>query len=340
MSDDDARDHGDRQAQSCAGCGAALGQGQPFCTSCGASVESPAGAAGGGGDGSLAPALRRWWRGLEVTQKRVLVGMVALLVLVIVVVAATSGGEGDEIASVPIEDAAATPPTTFVTTTSTTQPGLAGVVGTWTITATNSEGYAATAVLEVGAPERPTAGTGSACGANAQTDAIVPARLTLTNTTAGFSAVIGFSLDRVQGTDFRYFDFVPDEDLPLPVAAPGQRNDLWVGSAVEYSDGPSCNTGDPDEMFDSMFEILYQSNPLEPNQSATTEFEFVVRDYFTPQLSGGDSGSFGLVYVQPVLRIGTDTFGAGPALPTIDGPGLVSIDARPFPRHVLPLDGG
>lgn len=132
----------------------------------------------------------------------------------------------------------------------------------WSATALAPGGYSENVELETGAPEHFTDGmmngratAGATCSINSETDAVVPAKLTVTNTSPGnFSS--------------------------YPAIAVGFGSD-WSGAAAEvaYSDGPQCQT--------SEFNVEWTESVSSGN-SVGIDLYFVISNYYTPDHPDGD----------------------------------------------------
>lgn len=132
----------------------------------------------------------------------------------------------------------------------------------WTSTATASGGYAESVLLETGTPEHFTDGmmngsvtAGSSCTINPATDAVVPAKLTVTNTSPG-----GFASYPAVGIGFNF-----------------EWND--AAAEVGYSDGDQCQSSD--------FNVDWTSS-LASGHSAGIDMFFVLSNYYTPDSPDGD----------------------------------------------------
>jgi hypothetical protein len=194
-------------------------------------------------------------------------------------------------------------------------------VNTWTFTATAGSGYTESGEFQVGAPEHiqtgmtnGTATLGNACSVNAQTDAVEPARLVITNTTAGFSSTIGLYLH-----------------LSLTLGADAPNAFDWEG---EYADGPQC-----DPNLDSGMS-LDASATAAPSQSLTIDGFLILNNYYSPSDPSGDPSDFNITALVTTDQSGVQNDGSDYTIDSVDGPGTITETAEQgFPGWLFTLNG-
>lgn len=159
-------------------------------------------------------------------------------------------------------------------TPSTAPPATATPAGplntTYSFTESEAGGYTFSGTLELGSPQQFQSGSitegsltaGSACSMNPQTDAVIPAFLSVRNTSSGnFNAIGGV-------------------DLQWSSSAIG-------GIEVGYSSGPSCDgSGSGGSGTDEV--NLESTNPLTPGSETSTDLFVWVPDYYSPNNPQGD----------------------------------------------------
>ncbi|HEX4728469.1 MAG TPA: hypothetical protein VH298_11775 [Jatrophihabitans sp.] len=138
----------------------------------------------------------------------------------------------------------------------------AGPLGnTWTVHETAEGGYSEIVTLSVGSPEHLRPGlsqgslvAGSACSIDSTTDAVLPGRLTETNTTGSF---------------------------PAYTAAAFSFGGQWSSPAVEvsFSQGPECETNGYND---------HSIDRLQPQARTLANLFFVLSGYYTPDHPDGD----------------------------------------------------
>jgi len=166
-----------------------------------------------------------------------------------------------------------------------------GTAGGYAFTGRDERGYSSRVALSVDQPIKAADARSSslqrklrACVVDPTTDAVVPVRMQITNTTASFSEILGFSLR------------VSDD--------PG---DLEVASDIVYSTGPTCASS-ASSSNGRVYGIEY-SSPLAPNASASSSFYLVLHNYFSPNTPAGDRARYETLELSPTLSFG-DTDGS------------------------------
>jgi hypothetical protein len=189
-------------------------------------------------------------------------------------------------------------PSTTSIITDQSGPLEAGSAGGYVLSATDDSGYTSTVTLSVDQPVRVGAASSTslarkvkACSADPITDAIVPVRVQVENTTKKFPSVLGV-------------------DLQVSSSA------LDVASDVQYSTGPVCNS--PSNSTTNRVFGLEFNDPIGPGASASSDFFLVLHNYYSPSLPSGDVTDYGDLTLMPVLTFGdTDTDGARRETPTV-----------------------
>jgi hypothetical protein len=173
-----------------------------------------------------------------------------------------------------VRPAAPTAPTSSTTTT-TTSP-TASYANTWTFTAGASGGYTESGTISFGQAEKFHTGikngnvvAGSGCSVNPQTDAVVPYRFSVTNTTQGFSITPGLSVSDVNAGiawEVGGGQCIPvngDWDSKCPSTSPGQSC-TYLGFAVlsgyyspSFPDGNPAFLTAPLQSFPEPFAVFY-----------------------------------------------------------------------------------
>jgi hypothetical protein len=158
-------------------------------------------------------------------------------------------------------------PTTYSAAPSTTPPSGRAIspsaLGTvWGTTETAPGGYSIGLRLEAGVPVRyadglnfGTLAAGSACSVDPARDALIPVRVTLTNTTPGFAVGASFNLG-----------FGSDWSEPQ--------------AEIQYTDGPACKGS---EGVGVSF-----TDPLAPSVTASSSMLIVLHGYYSPNFPKGD----------------------------------------------------
>jgi hypothetical protein len=242
---------------------------------------------------------RYWVAALISTIVGILLTVVAAVAIPLMLVSAAenadggSGGTGFGAAATTTYSA----PTTVVS--------LGDLVNAWTIDEQAAGGYTFEAVLRTGAPRHVTPGlglgtliAGAGCSdLSAQTDAVIPAEISLQNTTPSFSAMAAVR-----------FSF----------------SSSWANAEMEaqYSDGPTCNTSQ-DQGFG-----LQSTQPLLSNQSTTLYAFLVLHNYYTPAAPEGDPAvlaSATLIPIQAHIEASNATL----TITNVSGPGYSSDTGIP-----------
>lgn len=134
----------------------------------------------------------------------------------------------------------------------------------------------ARAELWLGPPTRVDPDLDVACALDPARDAVVPARVTLTNLSSSAAADLGFGLQRRDG------------------------GPLVVASATYLASGPVCRTAD--SAFDLLVSFDFRE-PVAPGDDATGTFLIVVRGYFSSSADAGDASGLAAVELKPVLVV-------------------------------------
>jgi hypothetical protein len=193
------------------------------------------------------------------------------------------------------------------------------------LSATDDSGYTSNVTLSVDQPVKVGAASSTslgrkvkACSVDPITDAIVPVRVQIENTTEKFPSVLGV-------------------DLQVSSSA------LDVATDVEYSTGPQCNSPSSSST-DRIFGLQFK-DPIGPGASASSDFFLVLYDYFSPSLPAGDVAAYSGLTVTPVLTFGdTDADGARREAATVtrlagsSGPifAITGASAEPVPTTLTP----
>ena len=131
------------------------------------------------------------------------------------------------------------------------------------------------------------------CDVDPARDALIPARVKVTNTTESFAVDTGVAI----GVEWPEFD-------------------LTIEGAAEYSDGPSCqSTGTYD---DAIMRTTWSATA--PGETHEKDFYFVVHDYFSPEHSGGNRDALDATVLE-FTYVDSDSSGAWERT-CISGPGL------------------
>jgi hypothetical protein len=196
-----------------------------------------------------------------------------------------------------------TPTTDFSDSSTDTSPSYAstafqdGTAGTWTITGQDDQGYSAEVQLGVDTPirasEAETSSVGRAVGActiTEETDAIIPVHIQETNTSSGFSEILGFSM--AASTDYL-----------------GTTSDLRLASDVSFTSGPECI--DPDDSTTGKVYGVQWTDPISASSSSTDTFYLVAYNYFSPLHPDGDAEALQQYTLSPTLTFGDTNSGDG-----------------------------
>ena len=187
-----------------------------------------------------------------------------------------------------------------------------GATFTWTLDMTSSGGYSTSAELDVGSPEPFQAGlangdmtAGSACSLNAQTDAVVPAIITLRNTSANFATTVGANFTGIGSGSIPSFT---GPEL------------LWEAA---YASGPQC-TGQGDN--NSEFS-LYTTNELAAGSNSIVDGFFDITNYYSTPISSNGLTLLGdtILTVPTSFSVTNNSTGSTTEFNVIDvtGPGVV-----------------
>lgn len=178
---------------------------------------------------------------------------------------------------------------------------------TYNFTESETGGYTFQGTLSFGAPEQFQSGitqgdltAGSACNINAQTDAVIPALLSETNTSSGFNAIVGTEL-------------------------------AWDSSAIDgieigYKDGPQCEGQSDGE---SRLNVETTS-PSATGSGFSANMFIVVPNYYSPQYPSGNAALLTGVYLQLVEYANSDS-NVDIIPQTVSGPGATSTDGLYIP---------
>jgi uncharacterized RDD family membrane protein YckC len=142
-------------------------------------------------------------------------------------------------------------------------------------------GYTGTGTFELGAVQHASSGLqngaitlGSACQVNNETDAVIPFMMSVTNTSAGFSASPDYSVSLVNA---------PTENLS-------------ISAEVQYNEGPQCIN--MSEVSETKLGIS-AANPLAPNASSgPSPGFFIISNYYSPAAPSGDNSSLSSALLQ------------------------------------------
>lgn len=208
------------------------------------------------------------------------------------------------------------------TTTTTLPPGEFVVAGEWKWTFETEDGYRTSGFLELGAVtaareapglpgmELPAAELGGYCSEfDPSTDALIPARVTLTNDTEGFS-------NRLSSTF--YLAATETEGALIRTAS----DDLLHVVAL-YSAGPDCHplvTADGAFFSEGEGWGLSFGEPVEPGEPAGPHYAYLILpDFYSPSTPNGD-----------IARLSTVGLALVPAMRSDDAPltSLTGPDAQ------------
>ena len=202
-----------------------------------------------------------------------------------------------------------------------------GFTNTWNASATASGGYQETITISAGAPQHfdsnldnNRAVLGETCGGNSSTDAVVPVEISIENTTSGFDAPVGVSL---QWGSY-------DGNIGNTGSGPNVSM-LFEGN---YSSGPQCSNSS-DGNGNSM--TVNSTNSAAPNTSTDLYGYFVISDYYSPSYPNGETSflvntpiavSTDYVNIPTGNTGGSGNSGAGGSLDwtvtSLTGPGVAS----------------
>jgi len=260
--------------------------------------------------------------GITPDQRRALViGGAILGVIILVIALSTSGGNSNSPVNSTLDTAITgpdtTPTTDFTTTTQVfTNSGVSSPVGSWTISGQGTNGYTATAVLDVGKPEHSSgiSGLPTACTVDPNTDGVIPAHVRVTNTTAGFPTAVAINL----------------------YAQLSGSSAFGVAGAAHHTDGDACRETSDTSNF------IYgavSTSPTQPNTAAFAEdFYIILRNYFTPNAPQGDNSLYNSVRLY--ASVGFDSTNTNvDNSPTVTGPGVVNGGGGTSGSSTFPLTG-
>ena len=198
----------------------------------------------------------------------VAVSVLALALSVSLTLALTSDTSHVATSSSTFGVAPAASPTSSVPTSTVSAGGL---TRSWTFAGTSPGGYAMSGTFRIGKPQKPRPGltigdatlpstmTGdedSTCEAGSVTEAVIPAELTVTNTSSNLDATVGVSLANMSTADLDGFT----SELQ------------WEG---EYAGSLQCDTDTPGDV------NIVSDDPIEPHTSVTAFGFIVVGNYYT-----------------------------------------------------------
>ncbi len=176
------------------------------------------------------------------------------------------------------------PPPSTTTSTVPSDP----LTTSWTMNASTPSGYTMTAILRIGSPERyrpglrnsagdPTGNgitAGSSCQLSSQTDTVIPAELTITNTTPTYDAPIGLSVIGIR----RFRSLLSITSInPVPS----------LSFEGQFSDGSTCKHEDGTESGSEL--SVVSANNLAPNKFIHMDGFFEIKNYYSPSHPEGNS---------------------------------------------------
>jgi hypothetical protein len=200
---------------------------------------------------------------------------------------------------------ATTAPYLYQPTTGDTGPGT----NTYSFDESSPGGYEFEGTLRIGTPEHFTPGltlgnvtAGAACTIDQQTDAVLPASLTITNNTNGFSAVVAaqFVLSGISGIEIVYNTGPSCQQNNFGLnstasVAPGGsiENDFFIVLENYYS--PDTPSGDSSVLDDATLQLVSATLPNDDNVSVTSlTGPGATSDSFTIPVGGASSsGGYG-----------------------------------------------
>lgn len=165
--------------------------------------------------------------------------------------------------------AATTPPSSEAPSTSTTTPPTD--LRSTTVDFKSNQGYTEHVEFQHGQLGHALPNHQYACDANPETDAVVPFRLTVTNTTSGFSTKSGMYFKTDQPTYGSSFNVEAGFDFATPECKPASSQTDWYG-----------------------MEALSE---LAPRDSVSATGEFVIHKYYTPAMPQGDASGLRSVLI-------------------------------------------
>lgn len=221
--------------------------------------------------------------------------------------------------------------TVATTTTSPTVTVPAGTLTkTWSFSATASGGYSMDGTVSVGRPQHYRKGlsngttvAGSACQFDSQTVGVIPATLSATNTTKGFSETAGVFIVNV-GTQ------------STTASTTLQPEIRWE---AQYTSGGQCDGG---TTTGSSVDVT-STQPLGPGQSVSVSGFFIVTNYFSPNHPDGNVAALdGSLFRIPGIEDQRLTTSTGTMVYTIDsvtGPGVKEVATLGQPVWLFTLTG-
>jgi len=206
-----------------------------------------------------------------------------------------------------------------------------GLTNTWNGSATASGGYQETITISAGAPQHfnPNldnngAVLGETCGGNSSTDAVVPVEISIENTTSGFDAPVGVSL-QWGGYDGNTGNTGSGPDVSM----------LFEGN---YSSGAQCSSNSDGNGNSTG---VNSTNSAAPNTVTDLYGYFVIANYYSPSYPDGDNDflvntpitvSNDYVNIPTGNTGGSDNSGAGGSLDwtvtSLTGPGVESTSSN------------
>jgi hypothetical protein len=194
-----------------------------------------------------------------------------------------------------------------------------GVAHSWTVSMTASGGYSATAELEVGNPAPYQLGltsgdatAGSACSLTAGTDAVIPAVLVMTNTSANLTTTLGADFS---GIGQRSIPSFTGPEL------------IWEAN---YSGGPQC-AGQGNGATDLN---VYSLSEAASGTDSVTDGFFDITNYYSSSLNGGGSSILGdTILTVPTSFYVTPSSNGGSSVTTlfyvsgVTGPGVLKTSS-------------
>jgi len=199
------------------------------------------------------------------------------------------------------------------TTPSLTYGLTGGATFSWTVDMTSSAGASATVELDVGNPQPFQSGTtngdataGSACSLSALTDEVIPAIITLTNTSANMATIVGANFAGIGSGSIPSFT---GPEL------------IWEAA---YAGGPQCTGQDGNSSTIDM----YTSNAIAAGARAVTDGFFDITNYF-PSASSGSSVMADTILTVPSTFTVTNAAGSTTVfnITNVSGPGVVQTSS-------------
>jgi hypothetical protein len=163
-----------------------------------------------------------------------------------------------------------------------------GTAATWTVTGADNQGYSSRLTIAFDLPVKASDAASTSvgrdlvsCVADPATDALIPVRLTITNTTTGFPSILGvrWTLGSASASALRF------------------------EGDVKYTDDSRC-LGQDSDLYGAQW-----NDPIAPNAGVQDSFFLVVHNYFSPRNPGGDIAALDATNIAVVLTFG-DTQGS------------------------------